>query len=126
MIRITSAVFLCVPLLLAGGCKTVSLTITNYTDKVAKVQIDGPHVGPDKIGTVPGGEGKLHYDLNVPAGKLPATFDLEIGKHETTFTVNDSTPDKLWVDLTAEGIVGPRETPEPAKPSKAPQSRPGG
>ena len=109
------AMLLAACLLALGGCqKTVNLTITNHTEKAVKVEIDGPHEGDEDIGVVAPGGGRLRYDLKIPEGKLPATFEFDAGKHETKFTVNRETPDKLWVDITPEGIVGPRERPRRA------------
>ena len=110
--KVAVGLTLLVGLLATGGCrhKIVYLVITNHAHKHVEVEIEGPHEGEEDIGHVPAG-GTLRYDLKVPNKKLPADFELEAGRHETEFTVNSRTPSKLWVDITPDGILGPRRRP---------------
>jgi hypothetical protein len=121
MARISKAavLLLATAALAAAGCdKTVDLTFRNLTRRHVEVELNGPHRGDDDIGTIPAG-GLLRYKMKIPKDELPATFEIEADPHETEFTVNEHTPDRMWVDITPSGIRGPR--PRPLRPPGPPR-----
>jgi len=93
--------------LAAGGCGGIRMTFVNHTDEAVELELDGPIRGDDDIGAVAPG-GSFAYDLHVPKDELPATLELEAGRHEVKFTVNEHTPRRLRVDIYDDRLHGPR------------------
>ncbi len=90
------------------GCdKTVTITFTNVTDKPADLVLERPD-GPDRdIYLRPGGQ--TECKLKVAEDELPAQCAVNLDRKAYPFEIDKKTPDKLWIDVTDEGIQGPRD-----------------
>ena len=83
------------------GCdKKVKLTFVNHTRTSRDVQLAGPGIGRTDVGIIAADGGKLQYGtLKVDKDLLPATYQWWAGNLTGRFTIRESTPKKVWVDI---------------------------
>jgi len=96
---------------MAGCSKTVSLHFRNLTDESVEIELSGPGYDDDdeEIGHIPP-HGYFRHDIKIDKDRLPAHYELE-AEEEAEFTINEYTPNDLYVDIFNDKLLISRDKP---------------
>ena len=108
--RLPSVFLAAIMAVAAIGCnKVVSLRFYNHTDDSVDIELDGPGFDDADIGRVPP-YGYYRFDFEIDDYWLPAHYELEADE-DVEFTVNEYTPERLYIDILDDEVIGPRRRP---------------
>lgn len=93
----------------AGCTKEVRIQYDNATSEDVRAELEPQSVLPDQSVIVPADMADTPVmKVRIKTEELPMNFHLRAGHFEPkAFTIHEKTPDRLFVHITPNGIIGP-------------------